>query len=134
MNIEEFTLDARGMQFSGLACGPKEGEAVLLLHGFPQFADGWAEVMAALAKAGYRAIAIDQRGYSAGARPERVRDYAVDELVGRCHVVRLMPDEALSVKLRQLRRSRPSSAPWRGSDECGWRGRSVFDATGRNDF
>lgn len=53
---------------------------------------------------------------------------------GRCHVVRLRPDEALSVKLRQLRRSRPSSAPWRGSDECGWRGRSVFDATGRNDF
>ena len=52
----------------------------------------------------------------------------------RCHVVRLRPDEALSVKLRQLRRSRPSSAPWRGSDECGWRGRSVFDATGRNDF
>ncbi len=53
---------------------------------------------------------------------------------GRCHVVRLRPDEALSVKLRELRRSRPSSAPWRGSDECGWRGRSVFDATGRNDF
>ena len=55
-------------------------------------------------------------------------------LKGRCHVVRLRPDEALSVKLRQLRRSRPSSAPWRGSDECGWRGRSVFDATGQNDF
>nr|WP_234882139.1 alpha/beta fold hydrolase [Agrobacterium pusense] len=118
------------MVFSGLACGPKEGETVLLLHGFPQFADSWAEVAVALAKAGYRAIAIDQRGYSAGARPETVRDYAV----GRCHVVRLRPDEALSVKLRQLRRSRPSSAPWRGSDECGWRGRSVFDATGRNDF
>uniref|UniRef100_UPI0028B1D8CA hypothetical protein n=1 Tax=Rhizobium sp. TaxID=391 RepID=UPI0028B1D8CA len=32
-----------------------------------------------------------------------------DETLGwRCHVVRLMPDEALSVKLRQLRRSRPS--------------------------
>lgn len=81
MNIEEFTLPARGMLFSGLACGPKEGEAVLLLHGFPQFADSWAEVMVALAKAGYRVIAIDQRGYSAGARPEKVGDYAVDELI-----------------------------------------------------
>lgn len=81
MDIEEFTLAARGMVFSGLACGPKEGETVLLLHGFPQFADSWAEVAVALAKAGYRAIAIDQRGYSAGARPETVRDYAVDDLV-----------------------------------------------------
>jgi len=31
MDIEEFTLAARGMVFSGLACGPKEGETVLLL-------------------------------------------------------------------------------------------------------
>lgn len=43
MDIEEFTLAARGMVFSGLACGPKEGETVLLLHGFPQFADGWVK-------------------------------------------------------------------------------------------
>jgi hypothetical protein len=29
----------------------------------------------------------------------------------RCHVVSLRPDEAVSVKLRLLRRSRPSIAP-----------------------
>ena len=78
----------------------------------------------------YRAVAFVLRTVDEDPYASRVSDKGSR----RCHVVRLRPDEALSVKLRQLRRSRPSSAPWRGSDECGWRGRSVFDATGRNDF
>lgn len=31
MDLEEFTQRAQGMQFSGLVCGPKEGEAAVLV-------------------------------------------------------------------------------------------------------
>jgi pimeloyl-ACP methyl ester carboxylesterase len=36
---------------------------LLLLHGFPELAYSWRKVMPALADAGYRVIAPDQRGY-----------------------------------------------------------------------
>ncbi|MFJ9768410.1 alpha/beta fold hydrolase [Streptomyces erythrochromogenes] len=66
---------------TALAAGPHGGEKVLLLHGFPQFADSWTEQLTSLARAGYRALAVDQRGYARGARPHRVADYTVDRLV-----------------------------------------------------
>ena len=37
--------------------------AVLLLHGFPELAHSWRNVMLPLADAGYHVIAPDQRGY-----------------------------------------------------------------------
>jgi pimeloyl-ACP methyl ester carboxylesterase len=55
---------------------------VLLLHGFPELAYSWRGVMPALAAAGYRAVAPDQRGYSADARPAEVERYAISSLVG----------------------------------------------------
>jgi pimeloyl-ACP methyl ester carboxylesterase len=39
-----------------------EGDPVILIHGFPQHWWMWRGTMQALANAGYRAIAIDQRG------------------------------------------------------------------------
>ena len=44
--------------------GPEDGEPVILLHGFPEFWYTWRHQMRALADAGYRAIAPDQRGYN----------------------------------------------------------------------
>jgi pimeloyl-ACP methyl ester carboxylesterase len=62
--------------------GPADGPVVVLLHGFPQFNDSWNAVIARLTSAGYRCLAPNQRGYSAGARPARRRDYCTGELVG----------------------------------------------------
>jgi len=53
----------------------------LLLHGFPELAYSWRHVMPALAQAGFHVIAPDQRGYSPGARPADVEDYALPLLV-----------------------------------------------------
>jgi pimeloyl-ACP methyl ester carboxylesterase len=65
--------------------GPPAGTAplVMLLHGFPQTRHTWRRQVPALADAGFRAVAPDQRGYSAGARPDpAVLDgYGVDRLV-----------------------------------------------------
>lgn len=74
-------IACNGLAFDALTAGPEEGECVILLHGFPEFAEEWTERLMALANAGYRAIAIDQRGYSPGARPTAVADYQVWHLV-----------------------------------------------------
>jgi pimeloyl-ACP methyl ester carboxylesterase len=80
--METLTLEASGLTFDAVADGPADGRLVLLLHGFPQSSREWAGVMDALAAAGCRAVAPDQRGYTPGARPPEVRDYAIDALVG----------------------------------------------------
>lgn len=66
--------------FDAFAAGPKDGEIVLLLHGFPQTKRTFRLQLPALAEAGYRAIAIDQRGYSPRARPAGVQAYHTDLL------------------------------------------------------
>lgn len=62
--------------------GPVAGETVVLLHGFPQNRSSWDGVTPALADAGYRVLAPDQRGYAPGAIPKGRRNYAMDHLVG----------------------------------------------------
>lgn len=52
-----------GLTMHLLEAGPQDGPAVLLLHGFPELAWSWRKVMPALAQAGYRVLAPDQRGY-----------------------------------------------------------------------
>src|SRR5438876_1161831 len=59
-----------------------DGELVLLLHGFPQTSFCYRYQLPALAAAGYRVVAPDQRGYSRRARPAEVGEYRADRLVG----------------------------------------------------
>lgn len=73
IEVGEFVFDAR-------TAGPSDGEAVFLLHGFPSTSDQWRHQIRALGEAGYRVIAPDQRGYSAGARPPEVDDYTIDKI------------------------------------------------------
>jgi len=79
--IDEFDVVVGGHRHGAIAAGPESGEVVLLLHGWAEFADSWLEVVYALAEAGYRAVAVDQRGYSPHARPGRAEDYAIELLV-----------------------------------------------------
>ncbi|MGB6163594.1 MAG: alpha/beta fold hydrolase [Pseudonocardiaceae bacterium] len=76
------TQFARGeLVFDVTVAGPPEGEPVVLLHGFPQFSDSWDALVPLLTQHGYRTLAMDQRGYSAGARPPGRRAYRIPELV-----------------------------------------------------
>ncbi|MFZ1410885.1 MAG: alpha/beta fold hydrolase [Micropruina sp.] len=61
--------------------GPKDGPAVVLLHGFPQDYSCWDEVVPRLQAAGLRTLAPALRGYAPAANPRRRRDYTVDKLV-----------------------------------------------------
>ncbi|NES29124.1 alpha/beta fold hydrolase [Micromonospora terminaliae] len=74
-------VEARGLTFEVRTGGPEGGEPVLLLHGFPQHSGEWDEVAPALHAAGLRTYALDQRGYSPGARPAEAGAYRIPELV-----------------------------------------------------
>jgi pimeloyl-ACP methyl ester carboxylesterase len=67
--------------FDVRVAGPDNGPVVILLHGFPETSYEWRHQLLALAAAGYRAVAPDQRGYSPGARPSAVDQYGVLALV-----------------------------------------------------
>ncbi|MFC7729310.1 alpha/beta fold hydrolase [Actinomadura keratinilytica] len=58
------------------------GPLVLLLHGFPECWYSWRHQLVALAEAGYRAVAPDQRGYARTGGPPRVEEYTILHLVG----------------------------------------------------
>jgi pimeloyl-ACP methyl ester carboxylesterase len=62
-----------------------EGPPVILLHGFPELAYSWRHQLPALARAGYRAIAPDQRGYGRTTAPADVSDYRMSQLVADVH-------------------------------------------------
>ena len=59
-----------------------EGPMVLLLHGFPEGWYSWRHQMAALAEAGFHAVAPDQRGYGQTGGPDAVDQYSLLHLVG----------------------------------------------------
>jgi pimeloyl-ACP methyl ester carboxylesterase len=79
--MDQITIAASGMTFDAFAAGPDDGEPVLLLHGFPQTAWSYRHQIVALADAGYRVVAPNQRGYSPRARPEDVSAYRGEHLV-----------------------------------------------------
>ena len=58
------------------------GPAVVLCHGFPELGYSWRAQLPALAGAGFRAIAPDQRGYGGSDRPEPVEAYDLHHLTG----------------------------------------------------
>jgi pimeloyl-ACP methyl ester carboxylesterase len=54
---------------------------VVLLHGFPEFWYSWRHQIPALVGAGFRVIALDQRGYNTSDKPAGVAPYRIDNLV-----------------------------------------------------
>lgn len=59
-----------------------EGPLVLLVHGFPDLAIGWHNQISSLAKAGFRAVAPDMRGYGLTGGPLEAGAYSIYSLVG----------------------------------------------------
>ena len=75
-----------------------EGPLVLLIHGFPEGAWAWRHQLPALAAAGFRAAAIDVRGYGRSSAPSDVEAYRMLTLVADAvAVVRALGDETATV-------------------------------------
>lgn len=57
------------------------GPLVLLVHGFPESWYSWRRQLPALAAAGYRAVALDVRGYGRSSKPAETDAYRMLDLV-----------------------------------------------------
>jgi epoxide hydrolase 4 len=71
-------IEAGGITFHCLTDGA--GPLVVMLHGFPQSSYEYRHLIPALARAGYRAVAPDMRGFGDTSRPSRIEDYALQTL------------------------------------------------------
>ena len=75
-------VDVNGVRLRVAEAGPPDGPVVILAHGFPELAYSWRHQIPALAAAGYRVLAPDQRGYGGSSRPPAVESYDIAALTG----------------------------------------------------
>lgn len=80
MGYRQVWFETNGVRLHAVTAGPEDGPLVLLLHGFPDFWYGWRHQVAALAAAGYRVVAPDQRGYNLSEKPRGLAAYRIDRL------------------------------------------------------
>ncbi|MBQ6641698.1 MAG: alpha/beta hydrolase [Saccharopolyspora sp.] len=78
--MPERTVACQGVDLHVVEEG--SGPPVIFAHGFPELAYSWRHQLPAVAAAGYRAVAPDQRGYGKTSRPHRIEDYDITHLVG----------------------------------------------------
>ena len=81
MLVENLSFKNGDVCLHAVAAGPRDGQVVILLHGFPEFWYGWNRQIEPLAAAGFRVIVPDQRGYNLSGKPSGVAAYALNELV-----------------------------------------------------
>ena len=73
-------IDANGISIHYVEEG--QGPLVIFCHGFPESWYSWRHQLPAVAEAGYRAVALDMRGYGGTSKPEAVSAYTISHLVG----------------------------------------------------
>ena len=85
-STRERRVATNGIELQLVEAGPDDGLPVVLCHGFPELAYSWRHQIPALADAGYRVLAPDQRGYGASDQPDSIEDYDIhhltDDLLG----------------------------------------------------
>ena len=91
-DVRHSTVSANGIRIHVAEQG--EGPLVLLVHGFPELWYSWRHQLAALAEAGYRAVAYDQRGYGLSSKLWNPSEFRISKLVGDAlGVVRALGEE-----------------------------------------
>ncbi|WP_409019779.1 alpha/beta fold hydrolase [Brevundimonas vesicularis] len=78
MHTRQIQTDSLSLRVIEAGSGP----LVVLVHGFPELAISWTAQIAVLARAGYRVVAPDMRGYGGSEKPEATEAYSIHHLVG----------------------------------------------------
>lgn len=78
--LEHRFVETNGIRMHYAAAGA--GPLVVMCHGFPESWYSWRHQLPALAAAGFRAIAPDQRGYGQTDAPQSIESYNMMNLVG----------------------------------------------------
>jgi pimeloyl-ACP methyl ester carboxylesterase len=76
---EHLRLESNGIRMHAVTQGV--GPAVLFCHGFPGLWYSWRHQLPVVAEAGFRAIAVDMRGYGRSDRPLRATEYGNQTIV-----------------------------------------------------
>jgi pimeloyl-ACP methyl ester carboxylesterase len=74
------TVETNGIRMHLAEAG--KGPLVVLCHGFPESWYSWRHQLAALAEAGFRAVAPDMRGYGGTDQPETIDQYTLLHMIG----------------------------------------------------
>jgi pimeloyl-ACP methyl ester carboxylesterase len=86
IDLESSMIPVDGIRLHVVQAGPVDGPPLVLLHGYPEFWWGWRLLLPGLAKAGFRVIVPDQRGYNASDKPEGIdaysREHQVQDILG----------------------------------------------------
>ena len=78
-------VDTNGIKMAVYEQGDKNAMPVVMCHGFPEIGYSWRHQLPAIAAAGFRAIAPDQRGYGRTSGPkgkENIPLYDLEHLTG----------------------------------------------------
>lgn len=78
--LESHDVQVNGIRLHVAAQG--KGPLVLLCHGFPETSHAWRHQLPALARAGFRAVAPDLRGYGASDSPADAAAYTTMDVIG----------------------------------------------------
>jgi pimeloyl-ACP methyl ester carboxylesterase len=80
VEITHRVIETNGLRMHVAEAG--RGPLVILCLGFPESWYSWRHQLVALARAGYHAVAPDQRGYGQTTAPEPIEQYTLLHLVG----------------------------------------------------
>lgn len=78
--LKTIGVTSNGIRMQAIEAG--KGPLVVLCHGFPELGYSWRRQIHALADAGYRVVAPDQRGYGGTERPASADAYTLCHLAG----------------------------------------------------
>ena len=78
--LEHAHVEANGISVHTVSMGA--GPLVVFCHGFPESWYSWRHQLPAVAEAGFRAVALDMRGYGSSSAPTAVEAYSLSSLVG----------------------------------------------------
>ena len=77
--VEHHFAESGGVKTHYVSLG--RGPLVVLVHGIPEFWYSWRQQMEPLVEAGFRVVAIDQRGFNRSDKPANRGDYATQHVV-----------------------------------------------------
>ena len=78
-DVRTTRMAANGLEFETLSCGAENAPLLLFLHGFPEYAGAWTDMLPQFAN-GYHAVAPNQRGYASSSKPVGLDHYKAPHL------------------------------------------------------
>jgi pimeloyl-ACP methyl ester carboxylesterase len=79
-SFEHNQIDANGISIHTVSVG--EGPLVVFCHGFPECWYSWRHQLPVVAAAGFRAVALDMRGYGGTTAPDATGAYTLSHMIG----------------------------------------------------